>query len=197
MMKNNNFLILISFFLLIFTSCKTTEQQQVAEPQLEEENKTAQFPNVKEAPSPTKIDRAIVEKVKQAMLADTIFASIQRTPCYGRCPIYEAVIYNSGFVVYKGVLNVDKIGTFTSRLNIRQMEDIKSKAAEINYFDLKTQYDSPVTDLPTTLTSVKIGNVKKKIKNRVGGPEALKQYEVFVEGILSSLSWDKKADTNQ
>ena len=194
-MKYLNLLFLL-IFLIATQSCKTTEQQQISETEVKDDTQNdTHFPNVSKAPAPTKIDRAVVEEVKQSILSDTIFASIQRTPCYGRCPIYEAIIYNSGFVVYKGVLNVDKIGTYTSRLNGRQIEEIKRKATEINYFDMETQYDSPVTDLPTTITSLKLGNLKKKIKNRVGGPVTLKEYETVIENILSSLSWIKKSDS--
>jgi len=33
---------------------------------------------------------------------DSLFVSLSRTPCYGRCPIYKLDIYDSGYSEYEG-----------------------------------------------------------------------------------------------
>ena len=44
------------------------------------------------------------EEIKRlhAKLSDTTFARIQRTACFGTCPIYVMTVYKSGLVKYYG-----------------------------------------------------------------------------------------------
>ena len=140
----------------------------------------------------------LTELKKRVEAADSIYASIKRTPCYGRCPIYEASIYKSGYVTYNGNRFIEKIGLHRSRLTQDQLKQIAAKAEEIGYFELENNYDSPVTDFPTTITVLNLpGKSKKEIKNRVGAPDNLKQYEKFLDDLLNGLSWAKMADGNQ
>src|SRR5687768_11693929 len=37
---------------------------------------------------------------------------IERTFCYGRCPVFTAEIYSNGFLYYNGKANVANIGEF-------------------------------------------------------------------------------------
>jgi len=188
----------ICALLVLTLGCKTTQEQEaVAESPKKQITNT---PGSMKAPiteklPPMKLEKTVVEQVKLHSGADSLFASIKRTPCYGRCPIYEAKIYNSGFVVYEGKRFVDKEGVFTSRISSEQLSQILSKASELRYFELQDEYDSPVTDLPTTYTSVQKEGVAKLVKNRVGGPDNLKAFESFLDGILNGASWIKKSDS--
>ena len=58
------------------------------------------------------------EKMSQSnsSVADTILlASIERTPCFGKCPTYKISIYQSGYVIYEGKQHVKNIGLFSLR----------------------------------------------------------------------------------
>ena len=75
------------------------------------------------------------------------------------------------------------------------MSQITNKANELRYFELNDEYDSPVTDFPTTYTSIQKEGVAKLVKNRVGGPDNLKDFESFLDEMLNGVSWVKKSDT--
>ena len=120
---------------------------------------------------------------------DSLFASIERTPCYGTCPTYSINIYKSGYVIYEGIRFVDRLGTYSSRISERKIQSIISKANEIGYFDMNEVYDSPVTDLPSTITYLSVNGQKKRIKDRVRGPERLKEYEKFFDSVFEDMVW--------
>ena len=42
---------------------------------------------------------------------------MKRTPCYGECPQYEIIIYESGLIEYNGILFVQNIGCFKSKID--------------------------------------------------------------------------------
>ncbi|MFH1321890.1 MAG: DUF6438 domain-containing protein, partial [Bacteroidota bacterium] len=112
------------------------EKHNLQESQSETGNKVEQIPS-----------SATAEQQK-----DSLFASIKRTPCYGRCPTYSISIYKSGYVIYEGIRFVDRIGTYSTQISEKEIQKIIAKANETGYFDLNDVYDSPVTDLPTTIT---------------------------------------------
>ena len=51
-----------------------------------------------------------------AAKADSLFFSIERTPCFGACRAYSIKIYRSGFATYEGRMNVDLMGTHSTRI---------------------------------------------------------------------------------
>lgn len=174
--------------------CKTTKQQTEKVP-----NSESDYPGRTLNPKqPIKISIPklnLPEKPDQRAgtqadpVEDSLFASIERTPCYGRCPTYRINIYKSGYVIYEGIRFVDRLGTYSTRISDRKIQAIINKANEIGYFDLNEVYDSPVTDLPSTITYLSVNGKKKRIKDRVRGPEKLREYEKYFDGIFEDLEW--------
>ena len=77
-----------------------------------------------------------------------VIASIERTACYGRCPVYKAEIFKDASVTYTGRMNVEKLGEFKSKISPVQLDVLTKKAQEIGYMSLKESYDGNITDLP-------------------------------------------------
>jgi hypothetical protein len=48
-----------------------------------------------------------------------------------------------------------------------------------------------VTDLPTTLTTVKQGKNRKTVKDYYGGPKALREFEDLIDRVSHSATWVK------
>ena len=185
---------------LVFSSigCSSSKKQEatVEEKKVPEETQA----NRTVAPVALSADhlRLDMKEVKKRFEAtDSIYASIKRTPCYGRCPIYEATIYKSGLVIYNGNRFVERLGKHKARLTKDQLSQIADKADAVRYFELENNYDSPATDFPTTITVLKVAGKSKEVKNRVGGPENLKEYEKYLDDLLNGLTWTKVADGYQ
>ena len=114
----------------------------------------------------------------------TVFLKMQRTPCYGKCPSYVVEIFNNGKVSYLGKMFVDYVGQHEANLSKSEVDLIKTKINEINFFELKDKYDSPATDIPSTIFEVTLNKQFKKITNRHNGPPELKELEKLVEEIV-------------
>src|SRR3989304_2779393 len=67
----------------------------------------------------------------------TLFLKMQRTPCYGKCPNYVVEIFNNGKVSYLGKMFVDYIGQHEATISKSDIDLIKAKINEINFFELK------------------------------------------------------------
>jgi len=188
-------LIYLSLSICILNAgCKTTKQQTEKVPNSEPEySARTQNPvqpikiSIPKLNLPEKPDQRAETQADPG--EDSLFASIERTPCYGRCPTYSINIYKSGYVIYEGIRFVDRLGTYSTQISEREIQSIINKANEIGYFDLNDLYDSPVTDLPSTITYLSVNGQKKTIKDRVRGPEKLREYEKYFDGVFEDMEW--------
>ena len=106
--------------------------------------------------------------------------SLEKTACFGRCPVFKIIIYNNGECLYNGIKFVKKSGEYNLKINEREVDEILSQATEIGFDNLKNEYSERITDLPTTY--IMINN--KKIKDYYGAPSELKDLEKLIEEII-------------
>ncbi len=124
---------------------------------------------------------------------DSLLISIQKFPCFGVCPYYEAKIFESGYVWYSGKKHTDKTGIYESKATQQQIKEIVSEAIKANYFLLPDSfYNAGIADFPVTIT--KVGN-GKKIKTVYDGapeaPKALNDFEKYLHDFFHTdqLKW--------
>ena len=127
--------------------------------------------------------------------------SLERTGCYGTCPIYTVSISADGTVLFVGTRFVKKMGTTGSTVSREQIRNLLSEFDKINYFELKDQYVSPddgckqwVTDHPSAITSITRGGKSKTIKHYYGcrGLDVLKdleKLELSIDNAVNSSQW--------
>ena len=106
--------------------------------------------------------------------------SLEKTACFGRCPVFKIIIYNNGECLYNGIKFVEKSGEYNLKIKKREIDEILSQAKEIGFDNLKNEYSERITDLPTTY--IMINN--KKIKDYYGAPTELKDLEKLIEKII-------------
>lgn len=139
-----------------------------------------------ETPTPTNGTK--VEK------SDSLFVSLSRSFCFGKCPVYTVDIYNSGYAIYKGEANTEMIGTFTTKFTKDQLNSLTQVAKEINYLSLEDVYDSPVTDLPSHTSSIVINGVRKKVMRRHNYPHSILVFEQQIDTLVAQANWKAKLD---
>ncbi|MDX2360654.1 MAG: DUF6438 domain-containing protein [Crocinitomicaceae bacterium] len=124
---------------------------------------------------------------------DSLFASINKTWCYGTCPVYRMRIYNSGYTEFDGQANVEMIGLHTTFLRKEDMIKFIDKANEIKFMEMEDEYDNPgITDLPSTTTSIVMASTRKTVRRRVGYPQELRGYEQLFIDLIEGKSWVKE-----
>ena len=102
---------------------------------------------------------------------------LQRTACFGTCPIYKIEIYSDGSGTYTGTRFVENIGSSKFQLSKTAVKTILSEAETIGFANMKEEYSEPISDLPTTFIQIK----DKKIRDYAGAPKTLKNLENLID----------------
>ncbi len=121
--------------------------------------------------------------------ADSLFFSLERTPCFGTCKAYRIDVYRSGFATYDGRSNMEKQGRHTTRIDDEVLAQLLAKANDIGFWTMQDKYDAEVTDLPSTYIRVVAAGKDKKVLARVGTPAAFKAFATYAEERLLPLPW--------
>ncbi len=128
----------------------------------------------------------------QSTLSDSVFAQIQRTSCFGRCPTYTLTVYQSGYTTYFGKRWVEKEGWYATKVGDEVKEKLMKMANEISYFELNNFYDNPgITDLPSTITSMKGAEGFQTVVSRYETPKELITFERYFDSLFEKLKWEK------
>ena len=129
--------------------------------------------------------------------SDITKIALERTICYGACPVYKLTIHRSGKVEYEGKDHVRQKGSRSGTISTEDFEKLLRKINEINFFNLSERYDGKnpdgsgvtITDLPTRKTSVTRGNRTKTVENYFRGPKGLKELEDLIDELTKSAEW--------
>jgi hypothetical protein len=78
----------------------------------------------------------------------------QRTPCYGRCPVYTASIFADGRVEYDGQRFVPLLDKHTLSLPTTTVAEMLAEAKRIDFSKLAERYVGNTSDLPATVITV-------------------------------------------
>jgi len=126
---------------------------------------------------------------------DTV-VHINKTACYGDCPVFSATILANGDSFYTGKQNVEKIGTYTAKISQRAIIKIDEKLLEIDFYDLNGRYPEDEKEIIVDLPWVYIFSELKEQKNHVAvnhsGPKKLMNFISFVEVELDKLNWTSR-----
>jgi len=135
----------------------------------------------------------------QAAEPETVVVTLERRPCFGRCPVYQVQLFQSGEVRYEGKTFVRHAGPATILL---PPDSVKSLVAELRsggYFELDEQYvaDSPgcgrySTDSPTVVTSATSEGKTKRIQHDYGcsdAPPVLARLERRIDEVAGTAQW--------
>lgn len=122
---------------------------------------------------------------------DSLFFSFERTPCFGQCPAFRVNIFRDGTASYEGASNVERIGRYTGRFGMADLEALLKEAEGIDFFAMDDSYDGPVTDLPAMHLHLVSGARNKRIMARYKVPPALKEFGKYVDEMVRKASWNR------
>jgi hypothetical protein len=122
---------------------------------------------------------------------------LERTACFGTCPVYTLTIHSSGVVEFAGTNHCKASGPQTGKMSPSSFAKLVKKIAEIEFFALRDRYDgknpdgtgSTVTDLPTRKTTVTRGDETKTVVNYFRGPPGLTELELLIDELANSGKW--------
>lgn len=121
-------------------------------------------------------------------------ASIKRTACFGKCPVYQVQFFADGRIVYEGKRNVDFIGWYEGRISNEKVAEILKQAKQIGYFNLSNKYPNSgpeIVDLPSTVTFIKMDEQEKTVVDRHDSPLHLQRFERYMDDMIKGIKLDK------
>ncbi len=134
--------------------------------------------------------KTIKPDVKHPENNGTLILSMERTPCFGRCPIYDIKLYENGLLVYNAKKFADTAGCFYRVLSKQEINAVKEKFNNSVFFQLANQYPEDKrtpTDLPSCILFYNNGTAQKTITDkRWETPETLTTLEKTVDSLVTS-----------
>ena len=119
--------------------------------------------------------------------------TLERTACFGTCPIYTISIFENGEVVYNGEKFVTVTGEQKGQIDPETVAAMVKAFENAGYFDWKEAYDTQmVTDLPSVITSVTRNGETHRIDHYMGDnatPVALPYLEQWIDVMTNSQLW--------
>ncbi|HJX03290.1 MAG TPA: DUF6438 domain-containing protein [Dehalococcoidia bacterium] len=120
---------------------------------------------------------------------------LERTACFGACPVYSLTIFGNGSVVYEGKEHVRIKGTRETTISTEAVSQLVAEFEKAGYFSMNDSYTAfGVTDMPYANTSILIGGRTKSITHYHGdrsAPQQLTDIEDRIDEIVNSAQWIK------
>ena len=125
--------------------------------------------------------------------------SLERTACFGRCPVYRISVTMAGAVTYEGRADVRRIGTVAAEISPDSVAALLREMEQAGYFTFSDRYavSEPTcrrytTDSPTAISSATFRGRTKRIQHDYGCggvPGALTVLEQRIDEVLGSEQW--------
>jgi hypothetical protein len=129
----------------------------------------------------------------------TPVVTLERTACFGRCPVYRISVSPTGEVFYEGRAHVRHLGEARGQVPAERVHALLSELERAGYFSFASRYAAAepacgryATDLPTAITTVRLNDRSKRIVHDYGcgdAPGALRVLERRIDEVLNSDQW--------
>ena len=122
------------------------------------------------------------------------YIKLQRTMCFGTCPVYSVMVDNEGNVNYSGEMFVYKSGEHHWQIPMKKVEQLNGL---IEDFGFKSFIYKPgnefITDCPSCITTVKYSNRENKEINHYYGDvlkdDSLTTFENKIERVIGTKKY--------
>ena len=134
-----------------------------------------------------------------AAASEPSVVSLERTPCFGTCPVYRVAISRSGAVRFVGSHHVTRQGEATAEIPAERVDSLLRELEAGGYFGFADDYvmGSPAcgqyaTDSPTVITSASAEGRTKTIRHDYGcnaAPPELARLERRIDEVAGTSRW--------
>jgi hypothetical protein len=115
--------------------------------------------------------------------------SLERTGCFGSCPIYKVILRKDGTATYIGKRFVSRLGTYHGKVEYGFLA-LAELVYRQGFFNLKERYAAPYTDLSTAIVSVVRHGKRKTVENCRGeAPIELWGIEMVIDALADDVKW--------
>lgn len=76
-------------------------------------------------------------------IPSTFEITMERTPCFGTCPVYRVSIDGDGRVKWRGIANVHALGEQRATVPAKRIAEIERKLEQLKFFELDEHGELP------------------------------------------------------
>jgi len=138
-----------------------------------------------------------------ARTSSTSVITLERTGCFGTCPVYKLTIFKDGNVLFEGKEYVRQEGKASGKISQKALKDLIAQFQSIDYVNLRSSYVSQGkecpewwTDSPGAITSLTFEGKTKTINHYHGCRgvpvlDSLTELEDKIDKAVNSDQWIK------
>lgn len=125
--------------------------------------------------------------------------TLERTPCFGTCPVFRLSIWKDGRVEFDGERFVTQVGKATASLAPAAVDSLLAELDAGGYFGFAERYEHGepacglyATDSPSVLTSVSMRGRTRSVRHDYGcsaAPPELGRLERRIEEVAGVKRW--------
>jgi len=122
----------------------------------------------------------------------SVSITMERTPCFGRCPVYRLDLDGAGKVVYEGRGFVKERGRQEATVRAADVQALAKEIEAAGFFTLRDSYPPDATDNASVITSVTIDGKTKRIEHDLSSraaPASLKALYQRIDEVAGSRQW--------
>ena len=122
---------------------------------------------------------------------------MDRTACFGKCPIYYVEIQSNGMTSFHGIRFTEHDGIWQKQLSPADCQKLMRRFEAAKVDTCADSYEAMVTDLPSINYVFRYANgTAKNIQNASYGPQFLNTLAREVDALVQvDKTWKKTADT--
>lgn len=118
--------------------------------------------------------------------------SLERTMCYGPCPVYKVTFRSDGRAIFEGKGHVDKLGKYIGDIDERDFERLVKLLERLDFMSLDDNYSIPIEDNAHIITTIIHNDKTKTVDNYAdAGPMEIWTVEKVIDGIIDDIYWEK------
>ena len=119
--------------------------------------------------------------------------TLERSVCFGRCPDYTVSIDEDGNVVFEGGRFVAASGKHEANVGADAAATLLAQFENAGFWTLQNEYRARVTDLPTYVLTLRVGDREKRVLDyggtMMGMPEIVRDLEHAVDETAQTAQW--------
>jgi acetamidase/formamidase len=129
--------------------------------------------------------------------------TLERTACFGTCPVYKLTIKSDGSVMFQGERFTKTTGTATGKISATDFRALVAEFEKSDYFSLADAYTPgtkecprPTTDMPSAETSIHLNGRAKRVAHyhgcgNEGSLSKLTALEDKIDEVVGTQKWIK------
>lgn len=126
-------------------------------------------------------------------IPEDLIIRINRTPCFGTCPVYRMTVKADGNVKFFGRDHTEIKGETEGEISKEKIKELIEEFKKANFFALQDKYTTEdcATDNPSVNTTLFINGQVKKIEHHAGckAPPELSVLENKIDEIVGTQKW--------